>query len=122
MQCSISTKHVTTDQVIKVPFTQVLKLAFDHLVTTGCEGKKRTFANSCVLSWNASDGLANNVLLFSGALIKLWKVRSKLEIKYFESKAFKEKLHLFKHTGCGVKTTFTLKANILTLCHIYAIN
>lgn len=40
MQCSISTKHVTTDQVVKVPFTQVLKLAFDHLVTTGCEGKK----------------------------------------------------------------------------------
>lgn len=114
------------DQVVKVPFTQVLKLAFDHLVTTGCEGgkknkknqKKRTFPNSCVLSWNASDGLANNVLLFSGALIKLWKVRPKPEIKYFESKAFKEKLHLFKHTGCGVKTT----ANILTLCHIYTIN
>lgn len=42
MQCSISTKHMTMDQVVKVPFTQVLKLAFDHLVTTGCEGEKKT--------------------------------------------------------------------------------
>lgn len=41
MQCSISTKHMTMDQVVKVPFTQVLKLAFDHLVTTGCEGGKK---------------------------------------------------------------------------------
>lgn len=45
MQCSISTKHMTMDQVVKVPFTQVLKLAFDHLVTTGCEGGKKNKKN-----------------------------------------------------------------------------